>query len=898
MSSDSDTRRFEYKDEKSSKFWEISVAGNGFTVRYGKIGTDGQTQTKEFADAAAAEKHAQKMIAEKTGKGYLEVGADAKPSATKPSAQPAEATKTGKPTKSPKPAAISVEKDASKKECISDLVEAIKSGDADLVASLLDRGFNPNTRFGFGREFGMTPLHLAVESAYWGMSNHAFLKVVPMLFEATEKKTWGFGRLKGENDQEEKLLRIISILLAKGADPLAINGAGGTPLEVKYAIGDYSRNNALFSRLHATLVPPSGSTPTVQGELLRVVRKLGHERWGNGWCNLIDSAYELELDYLHNFFNGPDAATVFSESELKWSRLAVSMAFLVAYEESGTEPTYSSIGKELLQNKKTIRSGWKRACSEQGGDVFSSEPFEAVEDFCIEYCRRQPLIDTPLTSIFEATLTATPVSTHPELLDELLSQATNAWLAVMASVTNDQQVIDRLIRNEDAPGRASLGCNPHLVAKHIDVLARNDVNVLLLASNPAVAANKLNAWAKDENSDVRKAVAANPATQLSTLIKLSKDTELEVQQAAQQEISKREGAVVEHAKRRGLAFGNDPESLIRLALISNDVDAFARQVNGLYLPESLSQMLTLVFAIPLSAERRLTFASQLLDKSSSEGGDFIGPLIDSFIADLSTKGADGEVAATRDLLLMLIVPGCSLSAVSSEQQCKLYDFHRKGRQEASDVLYALVDQAMPIRHLPRHRARSEKDGASFLEKAIYNGDIDLVSRVVHSDRKSVDDEAGNTLSIAVTRKNQEMIDLLLSDGPDRYASAKTVERAISAICYPEYGNPKGVDSLHKLIAVYRSMENEEAVTTMMFEHLCGAVENGYPDLVEELIRNGAPVDHRTGKVTWGDLLGSFFEMNPKDKVFIALVNAGLDLNAPAADRYRKDIEKILKRAKL
>lgn len=73
MGNSSATRRFEYKEEKSSKFWEIQVEGNGFTVRYGKIGTDGQTQAKEFSDAATAEKQAQKLIAEKTGKGYQEV---------------------------------------------------------------------------------------------------------------------------------------------------------------------------------------------------------------------------------------------------------------------------------------------------------------------------------------------------------------------------------------------------------------------------------------------------------------------------------------------------------------------------------------------------------------------------------------------------------------------------------------------------------------------------------------------------------------------------------------------------------------------------------------------------------------------------------------------------------
>lgn len=69
------TRRFEYSDEKSNKFWEITVNGNEHTVRYGRIGADGQTKTKEFADAEAAEKDAEKLIKSKTKKGYEEVSA-------------------------------------------------------------------------------------------------------------------------------------------------------------------------------------------------------------------------------------------------------------------------------------------------------------------------------------------------------------------------------------------------------------------------------------------------------------------------------------------------------------------------------------------------------------------------------------------------------------------------------------------------------------------------------------------------------------------------------------------------------------------------------------------------------------------------------------------------------
>ena len=41
-------RRFELVEGTASKFWEIAVEGVSTTVRYGRIGTTGQTQTKSF----------------------------------------------------------------------------------------------------------------------------------------------------------------------------------------------------------------------------------------------------------------------------------------------------------------------------------------------------------------------------------------------------------------------------------------------------------------------------------------------------------------------------------------------------------------------------------------------------------------------------------------------------------------------------------------------------------------------------------------------------------------------------------------------------------------------------------------------------------------------------------
>jgi len=70
-------RRFEFIDEKSSKFWDIRVNGNDTEVRYGKIGTTGQAQTKSFESPEAAQKNADKLVAEKTKGGYHQIGSKA-----------------------------------------------------------------------------------------------------------------------------------------------------------------------------------------------------------------------------------------------------------------------------------------------------------------------------------------------------------------------------------------------------------------------------------------------------------------------------------------------------------------------------------------------------------------------------------------------------------------------------------------------------------------------------------------------------------------------------------------------------------------------------------------------------------------------------------------------------
>ena len=70
-------RRFEFVEGGSSKFWEIAREDAAITVRFGKIGSQGQVQQKSFDTATKAEIEHDKLIKEKTKKGYVEVGVEA-----------------------------------------------------------------------------------------------------------------------------------------------------------------------------------------------------------------------------------------------------------------------------------------------------------------------------------------------------------------------------------------------------------------------------------------------------------------------------------------------------------------------------------------------------------------------------------------------------------------------------------------------------------------------------------------------------------------------------------------------------------------------------------------------------------------------------------------------------
>lgn len=64
-------RYLEFRDQTSAKFWEVAIDDTILTVRFGRIGTAGQTQKKTFATAEEAEKNADILAQSKLRKGYV-----------------------------------------------------------------------------------------------------------------------------------------------------------------------------------------------------------------------------------------------------------------------------------------------------------------------------------------------------------------------------------------------------------------------------------------------------------------------------------------------------------------------------------------------------------------------------------------------------------------------------------------------------------------------------------------------------------------------------------------------------------------------------------------------------------------------------------------------------------
>ena len=119
-------RRFEFSDSTSNKFWVVEVKGKTLNVTFGKIGTKGQSKPRDFATPEKAKAEMEKLIKEKTGKGYVEVGG--------------KAVKAAKPAVGKKTSAGSMGEGLSKAEKQAKLLEEDLGKGVKLVMVLIPAG--------------------------------------------------------------------------------------------------------------------------------------------------------------------------------------------------------------------------------------------------------------------------------------------------------------------------------------------------------------------------------------------------------------------------------------------------------------------------------------------------------------------------------------------------------------------------------------------------------------------------------------------------------------------------------------------------------------------------------------------------------------------------------------
>ena len=63
-----------YRDDRSNKFWRARTEGDTMYVNYGRVGTNGQTQVKEFGSPQDASAALEKQAQSKRRKGYVDDG--------------------------------------------------------------------------------------------------------------------------------------------------------------------------------------------------------------------------------------------------------------------------------------------------------------------------------------------------------------------------------------------------------------------------------------------------------------------------------------------------------------------------------------------------------------------------------------------------------------------------------------------------------------------------------------------------------------------------------------------------------------------------------------------------------------------------------------------------------
>ena len=281
--------RLELVGGTSSKFWSAEIVGKKLVVRFGRIGSNGQEQSKSFPSASAAQIALDKAVAEKMNKGYLGA-APAKAAKAAKAAKPAKPAKGAKATTKPKAVAKPVGPgEGSKPATPSNVVGSyywatgpLVLGSPSLRATVQDKRDAAAMKALRKARGALTEISVAGEDAlvFYGnfpstwhalgknagvlvrMAGHGNPKALTIDPWAVPASAWKLGAAKLSLSGPAR--RVLFDSIAGGKMP--VQGDDARTLEVSLPAGDYEVDRATFGEppFQVTLqrVRPAGKVPT------------------------------------------------------------------------------------------------------------------------------------------------------------------------------------------------------------------------------------------------------------------------------------------------------------------------------------------------------------------------------------------------------------------------------------------------------------------------------------------------------------------------------------------------------------------------------------------------------------------------------------------------------------
>jgi predicted DNA-binding WGR domain protein len=566
------TRYLEFTDAKSSKFWEITLTGGIVVVRFGKSGTQGQSQEMTFADAEAAAKHAAKLIAEKTGKGYIERGtqqpgsapdssapADPKATAavavTKP-ARPAKSAKPKNPVQDPEATAESLLALLDKDDATNRILAKHTKASAELLKKL-SHSSDQATRRSVAANAN-TPsevfVHLAQQFPKEFLANpqlDLLLLENPALLSQLPEST--LTRLLKLPECPAALLtwaaahRSEKLQLAATMNPSAGLEAKKNLRQSQHAaVREAAQPNAVGVEQD----PETAFEQAVRKRFGSMARWELEEAWRAGDIGLAQWS-ALPLDFrLHctagGFWVKEDEAVIRLLSDLGWSladvqtrlpkfdrwvTVARSLNTPVSVLAALSTDSAAGVRKSVAGNPNTTVLLLKALTKDSDAAVRSSVAWNpnTPELMLAELAKDS---HNEVRSLV-AENRNTPVSALEALGKD---RASSVRCGVAANPRAPESVMEGLARDSDRDVRLALARNLHAPVRLLDELVQESaVRVReAVAQNPSSPASALCALSKDSRASVRMAVAKNPACPAAVLEALAEDANLEIRDAVAQ----------------------------------------------------------------------------------------------------------------------------------------------------------------------------------------------------------------------------------------------------------------------------------------------------------------------------------------------------------------------------